>query len=110
RQRVSCSIKRLTENPWERSEKKLQRGARLKAPVVRVVDRGAYFQLDEGIQGFCPLRELTSEPAHRAQDIVKNGDEMEVEVKNFDRKTRKVTVSVRAVVEGDTRRAYDEYK
>lgn len=110
RQRVSCSIKRLTENPWERSEKKLQRGARLKAPVVRVVDRGAYFQLDEGIQGFCPLRELTSEPAHRAQDVVKNGDEKEVEVKSFDRKTRKVTVSVRAVVEGDTRRAYDEYK
>lgn len=110
RQRVSCSIKRLEENPWERSEKKLQRGARLKAPVVRVVDRGAYFQLDDAIQGFCPLRELSSEPAHRAQDVVKVGDELEVEVKSFDRKTRRVTVSVRAVVEGDTRRAYDEYK
>lgn len=110
RQRVSCSIKRLTDNPWETIEKKLQRGYRMKAPVVRIVDRGAYFQIDEGITGFCPLRELTSEPAHRAQEVVRMGQEMEVEVKNFDRRTRKVTLSIRAIVEGDTKRAYDEYK
>ncbi len=110
RQRVSCSVKRLTENPWEKAEKKLQRGARMKAPVVRVVDRGAYFQIDEGITAFCPLRELTSEAAHRAQEVVKMGEEKEIEVKSFDRRTRKLTVSVRAVVEGDTKRAYDEYK
>ncbi|MFZ9887616.1 MAG: S1 RNA-binding domain-containing protein [Myxococcota bacterium] len=110
RQRLSCSIKRLTENPWEKAERQLQRGARLKAPISRVVDRGVYFKLEEGLEAFCPLRELTGEPAQRAQDVVKTGEEMEVEVKNFDRRTRKVTVSVRAVIEGETRRAYDEYK
>ena len=38
------------------------------------------------------------------------GQELEVEVKNFDRRFKKVSVSARAVIEGDTREAYDSYK
>ena len=34
----------------------------------------------------------------------------EVEVRQFDRKFKKVSVSMKAVVEGETRAAYDEYK
>ena len=36
-----------------------------------------------------------------------NGDQ--VEVKNFDRRFKKVTFSVRVLVEGETREAYNEY-
>jgi small subunit ribosomal protein S1 len=110
RQRISCSIKRLTDNPWETAEKKFSRGSRHKLPVVRVMDRGAYVQLADDLQGFVPLRELSADPVQRAQDIVKMGQELELEVKTFDRRTRKVTLSARAVSEGDTKRAYDDYK
>lgn len=110
RQRISCSIKRLTDNPWETAERKFSRGSRHKLPVVRVMDRGAYVQLADNLQGFVPLRELSSDPVQRAQDIVKMGQELELEVKTFDRRTRRVTLSARAIAEGDTKRAYDEYK
>lgn len=110
KQRVACSIKRLTENPWDRWERQFQRGSRHKLTVSRVVDHGVFFQLDAGLTGFCPTRELSSEPVGRAQEMAKTGDELEVEVRTFDRKNRRVTLSAKAVVEGETREAYAEYK
>jgi ribosomal protein S1 len=35
---------------------------------------------------------------------------IEVEVRQFDRRFNKVSVSMRAVVEGETKAAYDDYK
>ena len=35
---------------------------------------------------------------------------IEVEVRQFDRRFKKVSVSMRAVVEGETRAAYEAYK
>jgi ribosomal protein S1 len=110
RQRVSCSIKRLEDNPWQDADKKFARGTRHKLPVVRVTDRGIFLQLAEGLTGYCPARELSTDPVSRVVDFAKVGDEIEVEVKNMDRRTRRITLSAKAVVEGETRAAYKEYK
>jgi len=110
RQRVSCSIKRLEDNPWEKWEKTWTKGSRHKVTVSRVNERGAFFDLDGGLSGFCHARDLSSDPVSRAQDAVRVGDEIEVEVKMLDRRRRKVTLSAKAVVEGDTRKAYADYK
>ncbi len=109
RQRVACSIKQLTENPWKKWEEEYQSGKRVKLKPVRVTDRGAFFELDDGLTGYCSSRDLSSDGA-RASDVVKVGEEIELEVKGLDRRRRQVGLSARAVVEGDTRAAYDEYK
>lgn len=109
RQRVACSIKQLTENPWKKWEEQYQRGKRVKLKPIRVTDRGVFFELDEGLTGYCSSRDLSSDDA-RPSDIVKVGQEIELEVKGLDRRRRQVGLSARAVVEGDTRAAYDEYK
>jgi small subunit ribosomal protein S1 len=110
RQRVSCSLKRLEDNPWAKWEKKFSRGTRHKLTVSRISDRGAFFDLDDGLSAFCPRRELSSDPVSRVQDIVRVGDELELEVRTLDRRYRRVTLSAKAVVEGDTRKAYADYK
>lgn len=110
KQRVACSIKRLTENPWDRWARTYTAGSRHGLVVSRVVDHGVFFQLDEGLTGFCPTRELSSEPLGRAQEVAKPGDTLQVEVRTFDAKNRRVTLSAKAVIEDETRTAYAEYK
>ena len=113
RQRVSCSIKRAKQNPFDVWEKKYAAGTRHKLKVVRVEDKGATLEVEHGLSCFCNWRDLLDKAGsavERAQDAVKMGEEIEVEVRAFDRKFKKVSVSMKAVVEGDTRAAYDDYK
>lgn len=114
KQRVGLSIKRTKENPYDAWEKKYQKGARLKLKVIRVDEKGAWLEVEEGLTCFCFVRDLVGKEGdghvERAQDAVKIGQEVDVEVKNFDRRFKKVSVSMRAVIEGDTREAYDDYK
>jgi small subunit ribosomal protein S1 len=114
KQRVGLSMKRTQANPFDQWEKKYTRGARLKIKVARVDDRGAHLDVEPGLSCFCPTRDLMGKEGdgrvERAQDAVKMGQEVEVQVLNFDRRLKKVSVSMRAIVEGDTKEAYDEYK
>ena len=114
KQRVGLSIKRTSANPYDGWEKKYRKGARLKLKVVRVDDKGAWLGVEDGITCFCFVRDLVGKEGdgrvERAQEAVKVGQEIEVEVKSFDRRFKKVSVSARAVIEGDTREAYQDYK
>jgi small subunit ribosomal protein S1 len=113
KQRVACSIKRTQENPFDAWEKKYRQGSRHKLKVVQVNDKGATLEVEKGLSCFCFFRDLLDKEGsavERGQDAVKIGEAIEVEVKNFDRKFKKVSVSMKAVVEGETRAAYDEYK
>jgi small subunit ribosomal protein S1 len=114
KQRVGLSIKRTQPNPFDAWEKKYKKGARLKMKVTRVDDRGAHLEVEEGLTCFCPTRDLIGKEGdgrvERGQDAVRIGSMVDVQVLNFDRRFKKVSVSMRAVVDDDTREAYDEYK
>ncbi len=113
KQRVSCSIKRTQENPFDVWEKKYRPGTRHKMKVVRADDKGATLEVEAGLSCYCSWRDLLDKDGNaveRATDAVKQGMNIEVEVRTFDRRFKKVSVSMRAVVEGETKKAYDEYK
>ena len=114
KQRVGLSIKRTSSNPYDSWEKKYRKGARLKMKVIRVDEKGAYLEVEAGLSCFCFVRDLVGKEGDgrvdRASEAVRVGQEIEVEVKNFDRRFKKVSVSQRAIIEGDTREAYQDYK
>ena len=113
KQRVSCSIKRTQENPFDVWEKKYRPGTRHKMKVVRADDKGATLAVEAGLSCYCSWRDLLDKDGNaveRATDAVKQGMTIEVEVRTFDRRFKKVSVSMRAVIEGETKAAYDDYK
>lgn len=113
KQRVSCSIKRTQENPFDAWEKKYREGSRHMLKVIRVDDKGAQLEVEPGLTCWCSWRDLLDSEGNaveKASDAVKQGQMIEVEVRQFDRRFKKVSVSMRAVVEGETRAAYEAYK
>ena len=113
KQRVGCSIKRTQPNPFDVWEKKYREGSRHTLKVLRADDKGAQLEVEAGLSCYCSWRDLVGpdgNPVERAQDAVKQGQTIEVEVRQFDRRFKKVSVSMRAVVEGETRAAYEDYK
>ncbi|MEM7495077.1 MAG: S1 RNA-binding domain-containing protein [Myxococcota bacterium] len=109
RQRLSCSIKRTTPDPWPAWKKKYASGTQHRVKVSQLTARGALCTLEEELTGFCSTKELSSEPIDRPQDVVKVGQELDVVVTSCEPARCSVTLSVRQRATQETRQDYQSY-
>lgn len=58
--RLQFSIKRLTNDPWEKIEEKYPKEKEIDGEVVRIANYGALVRLDLGVEGLIHISKLTS--------------------------------------------------
>lgn len=109
RQRVSCSIKRLNDDPWNKWKSMFKRGSVHKVKVLKVSRAGIECQLDGDLIGFCPRSQLAEGDNDLAKINAKVGDMIDVVITNMDTIRQKVSISQRAAVETETKQAYESY-
>jgi small subunit ribosomal protein S1 len=90
RERVGLSIKRLRPNPWESVEDRYSVGQVVKGTVTHVVDFGAFVQVEEGLEGLVHVSEMSSGNPCDPHDVLREGDDVSVEVLNIDRTRRRM--------------------
>jgi len=80
--------------------------------VRRVLDQGAYLDLDEydGMTAFLPWSEATSRSFRRMEDVVREGQKVVVKVIRVDRVKKHIDVSLKRVTDGERRRKMAFYK
>ena len=108
RQRVSCSIKRLNDDPWINWRQKFRRGSHHKVKVIQASRKGVLCQLDDELTAFCPASQLVSEDGEQRVNI-KVGDTIEVVVTACEIQHQRVSISQKAAVESETKQAYASY-
>jgi small subunit ribosomal protein S1 len=115
-QRISLSLRQMSEDPWETIEQKFPPGSRVKGEITKTKKYGAFLQLDDGIEGLLHISELTWEHVERTEDVVKPGDKLEVMVLHADKVRRRISLSLKQLqerpqgaVEEDYRAYGDEY-
>ena len=67
--------------------------------VTRVVDFGAFVELEPGLEGFVHISELADHRVKSAGDVVKPGQSVRVRVVEVDPKTRRISLSIKRAVE-----------
>lgn len=81
KQKISLGIKQLHDDPWENIEEKYPVGTRLVAKVTKIVDFGAFIELEDGVEGLLHISDLTWEGKPKTvEEYVAVGDEMWVQV------------------------------
>lgn len=108
RQRVSCSIKRLNDDPWINWKQKFRRGSHHKVKVIQATRKGVLCQLDRDLTAFCPASQLAEEEGDQRVNI-KVGDEIEVVVTACELQNQRILISQKAAVESETKQAYASY-
>lgn len=102
---VVLSRRALVERERKEAARKLsaelQEGQRRRGKVVRVVDFGAFVDLG-GIDGLVPIGELAHHDVDKVSELVKVGDEVEVEVRRIEEDPKhagqlRVSLSMKAV-------------
>lgn len=97
--KISLSIKRLQENPWDVLARKYKVGDTVKAPISRISQFGAFMELDGGIQGLIHLSEISHGVVKDIREFVKVGEEVEAKIINFEPKEKRIGLSLKALVE-----------
>ncbi len=93
--KVSLGLKQLTPNPWDRIEERLARGMTVKGKVTRLMDFGAFVELEPGIEGLVHISELSPNRVRRVADIVKPEQEVEVRILKIEPEVKKIALSLR---------------
>jgi small subunit ribosomal protein S1 len=99
-ERFSLGIKQLTDDPWDTLIKRYPRGTKVKGRVMKITEYGAFVEIEPGIDGLCHISELSDERVGKTEDVVKQGDEVEVMVLDVDQGERRVSLSIKAAREG----------
>ncbi|HOG49073.1 MAG TPA: 30S ribosomal protein S1 [Lentisphaeria bacterium] len=96
-QRISLSMKKLTDDPWQAIQNKYQVGQVVEGKVTKLASFGAFVELDGGIDGLIHISELSNEHVNRVKDVVQIGDVVKARVKNINTDERRIGLSLKEV-------------
>ncbi len=92
--RISLGHKQVLENPWEQFGDDYGVGSFTNGKVVRIIDKGVIVELPRGVDGFVPTSQLALAPVKEIADHFKIGDELPMNVIEFDSDSKKIVLSV----------------
>ena len=80
KRRISVGLKQLQPHPWEAVAETFKAGERVRGTVTRLVDFGAFVELEPGIEGLIHISEMSWSKGkiRKASDVVKQGETVEV--------------------------------
>ena len=110
RERISLGIKQLDQDPFSKFLADYPKGSIVKGIVKEVEAGSAVIDLGEGIEGQLRASELSRDRVEDARTVLKVGDEVEAKFTGLDRKTRIVSLSIKAKDAHDEAAAVESYK
>ncbi len=97
KEKISLSIKKLQENPWDVLARTYKLNDTIKAPISRISQFGAFVSLEWGIQWLIHLSEISHGVVKNIRDFIKVWEEVEAKIINFEPKIKRIGLSLKAL-------------
>ena len=110
RERISLGIKQLEQDPYSDFIEANDRGSIVTGVVTEVDVRAAVLSLGTEVTGVLRSSEISVERVEDARNALTVGDEIEVKIIGIDRKTRNISLSIKAKDVAEERAAVDEHR
>jgi len=94
-EKVSLSLKQVLPDPWENVAEKYPVGKIVPATVVRLVPFGAFVELEPGVEGLIHISHLADWHVAKPEDVVQEGQEIQVKVLSVDPEEKRMRLSLR---------------
>ena len=94
--KISLGLKQLSPDPWMLAVASYAQGSRIKGKVSRVLDFGAFVELEPGVEGLIHVSEMSwSKKNVRAVDVLKPGEVVEVVVLNVNPTDKRIALGLK---------------
>lgn len=104
RKRIALSLKKLQPDPWTMVDEHYEVGQLVEGRVTRVLDFGAFVELDLGVEGLLHTSEMIGTPELPPSEIVHPGETLLVKVIRIESRRRRIALSARQVRRGEWER------
>ena len=107
--RVSASMKALTEDPYENIEKKYKEGEIYEGVVTKIMDYGCFVKIEEGIEGLIHNSELDWTNRNiKPNKILSVSQKIKFKISNIDKETKRISLSYKATLENPWEKIKDK--
>ena len=97
KKRISVGLKQLQPHPWDAVAAKFKAGDRVRGTVTRLMDFGAFVELEPGIEGLIHISAMSWSKGkiRKASDVVKQGETVEVVILQVNAGERRLSLGLK---------------
>ena len=93
--KISLGIKQLVADPWDRIPFEFPVGKIVDGKVLKVLDFGAFVELEKGVEGLVHVSEISEEHVDDPRAVLNPGQEVKVQILSTDAAERKIALSIK---------------
>ena len=98
--RVSASVKALTEDPYENIDKKYKIGEIYEGIVTKIMDYGCFIKIEDGVEGLIHNSELDWTNRNvKPSKILSVSKNIKFKIVNIDKESKRISLSYKATLE-----------
>ena len=108
KKKISLGMKDRSQNPWEVFTGKYQPGDVANVRVVKLMTFGAFAEVVPGVDGLIHISQIADHRIDKPGDVLSEGQMVDVKIIDIDYDNKKVSLSIRALLEGGNEPAESE--
>ncbi len=109
--KVSLGIKQVLANPWDEIETNYPEGSKFARVVKKITNTGAFVELEEGIDGFLHVDDLSWTKKYKNPGaVLKEGEEIQVIVIESNAETHNIRLGVKQLEKDPWRDLRENYR
>ena len=102
KKKISLGYRKAEDNPWVKFTSQYQIGSVATVKIVKLMDFGAFAEIVPGVDGLIHVSQITNERRiGKPSEVLSEGQEVDVKITNIDEENKKVSLSIRALMDAD---------
>ena len=110
RERISLGIKQLAQDPFGSFVAANPKGSIVKGIIKEVSEKAAVVELEDGVLGQIKAQDVAKERTDDVTAVFKEGDEVEAKFVGMDRRSKMLTLSIKAKEFDEMNKVLKDYK
>ncbi len=96
-ERISLSLKATEPEPWKVAGEKYQVGEIIEGEVVRLVDFGAFIEIEPGLDGLVHISQISEAHVAKPSDVLQKGQKVKVKILDINISEQRMSLSIAAI-------------
>ena len=97
--RIKLGLKEILSNPWDKIEEKYPVGKKIVVTIKRVTNSGAYVEIEDNIEGFIDLKDVSWTKRYRnGREVFKKGETVSAAIVDIDKENNLIKLSIKQLL------------
>ena len=108
KKKISLGMKDHSQDPWSVFTSTYQVGDVANVRIVKLMTFGAFAEVVPGVDGLIHISQIADHRIEKPGDVLAEGDKVDVKITDVDMENKKISLSIRALLEAPAEEAQEE--